>query len=835
MNQQIVKTVFTYLVAPLALLLFSALYFSPAAFNGKTLDQYDVNQAAGTQTEIKNYSAKEGREMLWTNGMFAGMPTFQVYNSGGNTYNFLQLTAYNGMRMFNSITSSYGLLFSGCLGFYFLLLVLGLDWRLSLLGSILYGLNTSNMIWLHAGHVNKVFVLTLLAPTLGGILLIFKRKYIWGAAVTALFTSMQLLANHIQITYYFYLLIGILAIFYLVDAIINKTIPDFAKSIVTLGLAVLLGVLPNAVKLMTTLDYSSSSIRGKSEIASKEKGAGVDGLSKDYAFQYSLGKLESFSLIVPNFMGANSGEFFAQDPESASTKALKNLQSTQKVSEDQLNQIAQATSAYWGEMASAGGAFYIGAGLFFLFVLGFLQLKGIHKWWAVTSLALILMICWGKNFDTFNYLLFDLLPMFNKFRDSKMIVSIAHLFIVAFGMLGLSNFINSTEDRAVKQKQLYIALGITGGLALIAYLYGMMGTLSNEAADADIKNGLPTLYTAMLKDRAALLESDALRSLFYILVSGGLLWFANRSQRTAAFNWAIAIAVIFVCLIDIIGVNKRYLASDDFKEARNQKALTVPRAIDNKINTDKDLSFRVADFSRQSNPFADALPSHFHKSMGGYHAAKIQRYQDLVEKYLINPGEAMNIYGMFNTKYIITRQEKGEVAIPIPEACGNAWFVKSFQTVETAQAELDSLKNLKPKEKAVLQAANAKPLEGFTIQYDSTNTIKMTKYIPDDMTYAYNTKSDQLAIFSEVYYPNGWNLYLDGQKADLPIMKVNYTLRGVKLPSGNHTLEMKFEPESYYKGQTIARIGNILLTLLFAAGLYTLWAENKKKSENVKK
>jgi hypothetical protein len=827
-----VKLFGTTFIAILALAAFSMFYFSPAAFDGKTLDQYDVNQAFGTQTEIKNYSQKEGREMLWTNGMFAGMPTFQVYNSGGNTYNFLQLTAYNGMRMFNSITSSYGLLFAGCLGFYFLLIVMGLDWRISILGAILYGLNTSNMIWLHAGHVNKVYVLTLLAPTLAGILLIFKGRYLWGAAVTALFTSMQLLANHVQITYYFYLLIGVLAIFYLLEAIRDQKLPNFAKSVGVLAIAVVLGVLPNAVKLWTTLDYSKASIRGTSEIANREKGAGVDGLSRDYAFNYSLGKLESFSVLVPNFMGAESGEAFVNDENSESYKTIMNLVRTKKVGEEQAQNLAQATTTYWGDMASAGGAFYWGAGLFFLFVLGFLQVDFVKKWWALVSLLLILMISWGKNFAFFNYALFDYLPMFNKFRDSKMIISIAHIFIVAIGMAGLWRFLNSDEDKSVKQKRLYIALGVSAGAAVFAYLYGMMGTLAG-ANDEMIKEAVPQLYSALLKDRAGILQADALRSLLYIVAIGAVLWAATRLERSALLNWAMITVIGLACIFDVVGINKRYLANEDFKNSRAQRDLTTPRPVDKEIMTEQKANenqpFRVLDLSRGSNPFADAIPSHFHHSMGGYHAAKIQRYQDVVEKYLNNPGVALNIYGMFNTKYIISQQEQGPVKLPNSEACGNAWFVKSYQIVESAQAELDSLANLKPKEKAVLQATYAKSLEGLNIQYDSTNYIKMTKFIPDDLTYEYNAKTAQFAVFSEIYYPNGWNIYLDGQKTDLPVMKVNYTLRGVKLPEGKHTLQMKFEPSSYYKGQTIARIGNILLTLLFAVGFYFMLRGVAKK------
>jgi hypothetical protein len=828
MNNPYIKFFGPHLIAVVILMLFSMFYFSPAAMDGLTIGQSDVIQAGGTQAEIKKFSAQEGREMLWTNGIFAGMPTFQVYNSGGNTLNYIQRTAYDGMRMFQSVTSSYGLLFAGCLGFYFLLISLGVDWRISILGGILYGLNTSNMIWLHAGHVNKIYVLTLLAPTLAGILMIFRGKYLWGAAITALFTSMQILANHIQITYYFYILIAILALVYFVEALKNKTIAAFGKSIVTLGLAALLGILPNMVKLWTTYDYAKSSIRGKSEVKSQQKEAGIDGLSKDYSFDYSMGKMETFSLLVPNFMGADSGHAFAEDEDSESSKAIKNLGNGRKLSDEDFQQLASMTTAYWGEQASAAGAFYFGAALVFLFFLGFFQMNNAIKWWSIASIAVILMISWGKNFGALNFFLFDHFPMFNKFRDSKMIISIAHVIVVLMAILGLNRFFSNETSREVKQKQLYMALGTSSGLVVCALLYGMFGQHVGQY-DEEIRKNVPELMSAIQKDRSAYLQSDALRSLMYIVLTAGLLWFLNKGEeKTATMKLVLSFLVGLICLIDVVGIDKRYLANDDFQATKKINQFAEPRAVDKTIMADKDLSFRVLDLSRGGNPFSNALASNFHKSMGGYHAAKMMTYQDVVEKYLNNPGEALNVYGMFNTKYIITKQGNADVALPIKETCGNAWFVKSFQLVDNAQTELDSLKNLKPKEKAILQVTNAKNLEGFNIQYDSTNTIKMTKYIPDDMTYTYNAKTEQLAIFSEIYYPNGWTVTIDGQKIDNAIMRANYTLRAMKLPAGQHTLQMKFEPESYYKGQLISRIGNILLSILFFAGLFFLIKGIKK-------
>ena len=830
MNNPYLKFFGTHLISVIVLMLFSMFYFSPEAIDGLKIPTHDGTQAGGTQVEIKKFSAKEGRDMLWTNGIFAGMPTFQVYNTGGKTYNYLQSTAYDAMRMEQGISSSYGLLFAGCLGFYFLLISMGIDWRLSILGSILYGLNTSNMVWLGAGHVNKIFVINLLAPTLAGILMIFRGKYLWGAAITALFTSLQIMANHIQITYYFYILVAFLAVAYFVQALIGKRFIAYGKSIAVLGFAVLLGVLPNSVRLWTTYDYAKSSIRGKSEVKSQQKEAGVDGLSKDYAFGYSMGKMESFSLLVPNVMGADSRHYFANDEGSESYKEVSNILATQKLPDGAEQQLVGVTSAYWGPQDYAAGAFYYGAGLIFLFFLGFYQMNNSLKWWSLASLAFILMVSWGKYFEGFNYFLFDHLPQFNKFRDSKMIISIGHVFVVLLAFLGLNSYFLSETSREVKQKQLYLALGTTAALVLCVLLYGWSGSPvgANDAALEENLKTIPRLFAAIKKDRVAALQSDAFRSLLFILMTAGVLWFANRKEQSATMKLVFSAVVGFICLFDLVSVDKRYLSNAKFEKAQTQS--TAARPVDKQIMADKDLSFRIADFSRGGNPFADATPSYFHKSMGGYSAAKLMIFQDVVEKYLNDPGNVLNIYGMFNTKYIITNQGGKDVAVALEETCGNAWFVKSFQTVNDAQAELDSLKNLKPKEKAVLQAANAKDLEGFTIQSDSTNSIKLTNYIPDDMTYSYNVKTEQLAVFSEVYYANGWNVFIDGKRVDNAIMRANYALRAIKVPAGQHTLQMKFEPESYSKGITLARFGNILLTLLFFAGLYFLVKNIKKVS-----
>lgn len=823
---KIVKFFAPHAIATVVMLVFTIVYFMPA-FQGKTLGQSDVMQAGGTQVEIKKYSAQEGREMLWTNGMFAGMPTFQVYGGAGKNFNYITENLYRSLLMFQTVSNPLGLLFAAMLGMYILLVSLRTDWRLSVAGAILYGLSTTHMILIEAGHVNKLFVLALVPPTLAGILQIYQGKYLRGAALTALFTCMQLMANHVQITYYFFLLVAILGLLYLVEAIRKGDIKHFLTASVIAGAAVLLGVLPNTTKLWTTLDYSKECIRGVSDLKPKEgeQPKAQEGLTKEYAFdQWSFAKMESFTLLVPNFLGGDASQNFAFDGERLNPKYgfIANVKD-----QNLQQQMVESASHYWGEQSFVSGAWYWGAALIFLFFLGFYSNKGAIKYWQLAAIAVILMISWGDNFAALNYFLFDHFPMFNKFRDPKMIIAIGHIFIVGFGFMGLQRFFSDEFSKEEKQKALMYATGTVGGLALFALLYGYMGTLVGPN-DAAFEQQYPDFVRALRQDRADLLTSDALRSLFYILATAGLLWAYNNKGIN---KLAIFAGIVILALMDVIGVDKRYLANDRFQEPRGLKAMASPRPVDNQIMADKELSYRVIDFSRGSNPFANALPSYFHKSVGGYHAAKLMIFQDVVDRYLLDPNSSMHIYGMLNTKYIITPGANNQPqAIQNPEQCGNAWFVKSFKVVKDANEEMDSLQNLKPKTQAVIQEKFAKNLDGLTIQYDSTNSIRLEKYIPDMMTYKYKAATEQLAMFSEVYYPEakGWKVYIDGKAVDGALMKANYLLRAVRVPAGEHTLEMKFEPASYYTGQTVARIGSILLTILFLGALY-LYFKNEEE------
>ncbi len=836
------KKLIIHPAAVLILLVFAAIYFKPSALDGKVLGQSDVMQAGGTQVELKQYMASEGREILWTNGMFSGMPSFQVYGANGDNYNVLGNYVYRSFLMFNSVSSAFGLLFASLLGIYILLITLKVDWRLAILGAITYGLSTSNMILIEAGHVNKMLVLAFLAPTLAGIISIFRGNYIWGAAITALFTCCQVMGNHPQITYYFYILVGFFVLAQLIQAAMSKHIAPVLKSIGTLVIAVLIGIMPNIAKMWTTFEYSKESIRGITELQTDGK-TPAEGLTKDYAFDmWSFSKMESFTLLVPNFMGGSASEnFIISDRGQIKDSKYSEIQNVKDQKDQQ--DIVQAGSNYWGKQSFVSGAWYWGAVSIFFFFLGFYTQRGALKWWSLASVALILMISWGSNFPNFNFFLFDHFPLFNKFRDPKMIIAIGHIFMVAFGFVGLQRFFSESLTDSEKQKSLMYAAATVLGLLFIAILYGFMGSFEGPN-DVALESKFPEILRMIRADRASLLSADAYRSLMYIVLAAGTLY---ASLRFKINQWIAIPIVALIGLIDLGSVDNRYFDMAQFKDAKKTSAYASPTAADKEILKDK-TNYRVLDLTASLTGSARA--SYFHKSLGGYHAAKLMRYQELVENQ-IQPdiqmaGSLLNqvktadqlplvfkntpALNMLNTKYLILDEKQ---SIPNPSACGNAWFVSNIERVSTPNAEMDSLKNLNPATTVIIGDEFAKSVEGFKPSLDSTNSIKLTKYVPDDLTYSSNAKTEQLAVFSEIYYPEskGWNVYVDGTLTPNAIIRANYAIRAMRVPAGAHTIEMKFEPKSYYTGQKISRFGTLLLMLLVGGGLFFMFKKLKRAED----
>jgi hypothetical protein len=803
------KKLTPHLIAIAAILLVAMVFFAPNAFDGKVLPQSDNNQARGMQTEIFHYQDKDGKLPLWTNSAFGGMPAFQIYSQvKGN----LTAPLWRAMLLWTDHTSVWAQVFAAMLCMYLLMFVLGADWRVAIFGAVAFGVTTYNIDILEAGHSTKMSALALAPGVLASAVMIFNDRRWHGGGLMAIFIGMQLYANHMQITYYTLILTGIFILAQLADAVRHKAWISWGRATAIIGIAIILGAACNVSRLWPTYEYGQETIRGKSELSGKASQGG--GLSKEYLFGWSVGIAESLTLIVPHAYGGGSnesiqeGKFFEMESKGASPKEKEQLG----------RQIAGAL--YCGDQPFVGTAIYFGAIVCFLFFLGAFLVQGPVKWWLLIGGLFSVSLAWGKYFF-FNDLLYQYFPMFNKFRAVSMALGPGQLCFAALAALGLQKMFDADIDVQRKQRAIYVGVGITAVLCLMAMVFGGGHGANDEKLAEQIK--LPDLPQILLEDRASMARSDAFRSLGFILVAAGLLWFAVKGQLKAGLA---VILVSVVALADHWMICNRSLSADRYETKR--AVVTPPKEedFDKQIKQDKDLDYRVLDLARGSLA-SNAMTSYYHKSLSGYHAAKLQLYQEVIDTFFsADLARNLHIAGMLNAKYIVT--QKGDV-IPNIKACGNAWFVKDFKVVPTSEAEIGALHQLDPKQSAVVLQANATALNGLTIQPDSTNSIRMTKYHPDKMEYEYSAKTEQLALFSEMYYPpaKGWKCYINGQPAP-DFIKADYFIRGMRLPAGqNMKLEMRFEPKSYYLGETISYIGSVITLLLFAAGLF-FWYRNRQ-------
>lgn len=799
------KKLTPHLIAVAVLMFVAAVFFAPNAFSGKVLPQSDNDKARGMQTEIQDYIKKEGKAPLWTNSAFGGMPAYQIYSPvQGN----LTKPIYKSLFLWTDITTIWAQVFVAMFCMYLFLSVLRLDWRVSVFGALAFGITSYNIDILEAGHSTKMAALALAPGVFAGVALAFNGRIILGAGITALFTAMQLNANHVQITYYTLLVTGIYFLAQLVDAFRHKTFANWGKALVATGLALAIGVGCNLSRIWPTYEYGQETIRGKSELS--QKSSKGDGLDKDYLFGWSYGVCESMTLLVPHAAGGGSNESFKN------TELYKTL--TRKYSQQMSpQQAAQQTAGlmYAGDQPFVGTAIYFGAIVCFLFLLGAFLASGSTKWWMLCGGLFMVSLAWGKNFFL-NDIWYDYLPMFNKFRAVSMALGMGQLCFAALAALGLQKLCDPDIAIDRKKRALTIATGATVLLGLLAFVCAPDAGPNDSALAQN-----PDLLSALQKDRAALVRGDVFRSLAFVLAAAALIWLYLQGRMKAGVT---VISIALLSLADHWMVCTRTISSDKYESKRTAIAPPQELPYDQQIKKDPDPDYRVLDLSRGGIPF-NATTSYFHKSLSGYHAAKLQRYQEVVDSFLNKDlSNNLHIVGMLNGKYIIG--QKGEV-IPNPEVCGNAWFVRHFDIVPTAEAEMNALHRLNPKDSAVIQQSFAGPLQGLNIQWDSTNSIRLSKYHPDKMEYEYSAKTEQLAVFSEIYYPaeKGWNCYLNGQQTT-DFIKANYLIRAMRLPAGqNMKLEMRFEPRSFYLGEKLAMGASVIALLLFFGGLYW-WFRN---------
>lgn len=785
------KSWIPHIIAVAVFLGISLVYFSPV-LEGKKLYQSDNVNFVGMSKEIKEHRVDYGDEPLWTNSMFSGMPAYQisvVYQS-----NLVKHVA----KLFQGfLPRPAGLVFLYLIGFYILLIGLKIDYRIAIIGAVAFAFSSYFFIILEAGHNTKAHAIGYMAPLLASVLMTMRGKWLTGGVLTALFTSLMLNANHLQITYYLVMLFLILGIVKLVEAVKENQLAPYLKSAGVLVLAGLLGVSTNITRILTTYEYGEESMRGKSELTNDLDNK-TSGLDKDYATAWSYGKAESFTLLIPNFHGgASQGEL---GTDSETYQAIKQSPQARK--------LIKELPLYWGTQPFTSGPVYAGAIVCFLFVVGLFLLKGYMRWWVIITTILMLALGWGKNFMPLTEYFLEYFPGYNKFRAVSTTLVIVEFLLPLFGFVALNKLLGNS-DKSENQKSIKWGFIITGGLC---FVFALMPTMFFDfvgSSDEQLKEmGWPV--DALQSDRASLLRSDAWRSLMFILFSAAALWLylSNTLKKQH-------VILIFGLLIlgDMWTVNKRYLDNEDFKSKRKVAEPFSPSLADQQILADNDPNFRV--FNTAVNTFNDASTSYYHKSIGGYHGAKLKRYQELIDAH-ISKGN-MNVLNMLNTKYFIVANQNQKVAQRNTAALGNAWFVKESQVVPNADEELAALSTINTAEKAVVDTRYADLIPDFVM--DSFASIQLTDYKANHLTYAANCAQEQLAIFSEIFYDKGWNAYLNGEL--VPHFRANYVLRAMSIPAGNHQIEFKFEPTTYNTGERISFVASAVLLLLLLGVAYT--------------
>lgn len=857
MNQtSLLQRLRPHLLFVLGFLLLASLYFIPA-FQGKELPMQDIRQSYAATIELREFKKQTGEFPLWTNALFSGMPAYMIafdypYTFVGRSVDFV----------LNLIPRPVNLLFITMVSMYLLLLVIGRKTEnddsdeqpdnnssrrwLAATGAVAYAFGTYLMLTVEAGHVSKVWALAYAPGVLAGVILALRGKYWQGAAITAFFACMQLNANHLQITYYLFILIGIYVLMEGIALIRAGQAKQLVMGLAFLAVAGGLGAASFSKRLLVLNQYQKETIRGSSELTAKTTasqadavnpatalkpvGVSQDGLDKDYAFNWSYGKAEVLNLLIPNLFGGGSGGL---DQNSEMYKALVS-KGVDPAAALQFTELGAPT--YWGDQPGVGGPSYAGAVLLFLFILGLMLSTNRIRWYLLVAALLMIAIAMGKNLLFLNGPLFDYLPLFNKFRAVTMTMGVAQLFLAAGAVLGVQALATRNLSFDKLKLPLAISFGLTGGVALLLALLGSTFFTFQTANDIPIlaqyfgEQGATEMLRALVSDRQSMARSDGFRSFIFIALTAGAIYlFVTKRIKPIVFFPAL----LFLMVVDLYMVDKRYLNNGNFIPKTQVNSAFEETPADASILTDKSLSYRVWD---QTGSFMnDNRPSFFHKSIGGYHAAKLRRYQELIEYAF--PKNTFNILNMLNGKYAIIQpqqdptaqqqQQPAPVAQANPEALGNAWFVKTVLPVADADAEIAAMQTLNPRDSMVVDKRFSNQLAGLPTLDTTGARITLTKYEGDKLTYEYNAPTEQVAVFSEIYYrgDTDWNAYLDGKK--VPHMRANYVLRAIRAPAGRHTIEFRFEPPIVALGDTLDLIANGLLLAFIGAAI---WLSMRKKS-----
>ncbi|WP_066632073.1 YfhO family protein [Labilibacter marinus] len=820
------KSSLPYIGTVLLFIVLSFTYFSPVLKN-KTLLQGDDSHAIGMAQQLKEYQKETGETAQWSNSAFSGMPAYQIKgDSSKNLFWYLNRVSRLGMPY-----HTVAILFLYLLGFFVFMISLKMDWRFSLVGALAFGFGSYNLIIIVAGHITQAYTIALMAPVIAGIIFTYNRNMWVGGLITTIGLGLQIAYNHIQVTYYLALMIMILVIFRLIYALVHKTFNHFAKASAVLVVAGLLAILPNITNLWTTYEYGKLSIRGKSEIV-KEGEKEHSGLDKGYAHAWSLERQGTWTFMVPNVVGG------ASEPIANNKSALSKVES-------QFKETVGGQSQYWGGRPFTSGPVYAGAVVCFLFMLGMFFYRGPDKWWLVAATIFSIFLAWGRHFPAFTDFMFYNFPLYNKFRTVEMATVIASLTIPTLGFLGLREIFNNPQLVREANWKFFAAFGLTGGVSILFYLFpnAFFTFISDTELTAIVQqkqqvmqqnaaqaSQVGTYFDGILRNlkvaRASLLTGDAFRSFAFILIASGSVWFYVTNKLPGKYLiWGLGLLI----LVDHWSVDKRYLNNDHFQSKRKVGQEFNPSKSDDAINLQKKDGDRV--FTVYRDPFKEVVTSYHHESIGGYHGAKLRRYQDLIERYMMNDWQSivsilqkqgtaqeiqgelqdMHVLNMLNAKFLVYSPN----ADPIVNynALGDAWFVKGVYPVEAPIGAIEALDYVPLREQAVVNIEEFKDLVNYKVDSVS-GTLTLNTYEPNYLTYDYNVPQDQLAVFSQVYYPKGWKAFIDGEEVD--IKRANYVLRAVMLKAGKHKLEFKFEPKSFAIGQMISLISSLIILALIA-------------------
>ena len=785
-----------------AFALITLVYFSPI-MQGKRLKQHDIEMYKGMSQEIVDFKAKTGEQSLWTNSMFGGMPAWNISVSQDSN-----LVSYVNRGLSLGFPHPIGAVFISMLGFFILLLVLDCSVWISFIGALAYGFTSYLFIVIGAGHNSKAMAMAYMAPVIAGILLTYKGKYLWGAVLTAIALALEIRAGHLQITYYLLLIVVCIIIAELIETIKEKKYSHFLKaSGILVGVAII-AILTSTTTLYANYEFGKETMRGKpvlkNNVANQTKG-----LDRDYVTQWSYGIGETWSLMIPNAKGGASGYIGSKNP--ALDKCDNRFRST----------IAQQ-NAYWGDQPGTSGPVYVGAIVCFLFVLGLLIVKGKYKWVILAATVLSILLSWGKNFMGFTDFFLDYIPGYNKFRAVSMTLVIAEVCMPLLALLALAELFKNPENIKQNKKYVYISLGITGGLCLLFYampqtFFSFLSAgeaMQFEQLQAGQDGAIYTTFANELeKVRAAIFKHDAIRSFLYIYVAAILILLSLSGKMNKNYMF---VGLALLVTIDMFVIDKRYLNNDNFIDKRMADKPFVMSDIDKMILQDKDLDYRVINLTVST--FNDASTSYFHKSIGGYHGAKLRRYQDIIDRYLSKQNASYwKVLDMLNTKYVIY-QKNNQKAVEInPNAYGNAWIVGDIKWVATPNDEIGAIADTDVKEVAIVNE-EFKDLIGDFKATPAEGMVKLVDYQPNELKYSFDSSKDELVVFSEIWTKKGWTMWIDGVESQL--LRADYILRSAIIPAGQHEIVMRYEPSIWRIGNAIQILTSLLILLGLVAVCY---------------